>query len=113
MKPITENGDLAILFSENLEIPQKVQDLLDQREVRRQLPEVADNTSSSNANETLDAYVKEVFEMKAMQYSNSTGTYRGTKIAFNPHLVTWNNQGMKINFNFSYPLQVSRDLKKD
>jgi len=87
--PITRNGNLTTKFSENLKVPKLVESLLSQRE-ERQLSEVDSNQSYDKVNETLDAYIIEVFEIRAMQFYEENGTYRENNIDFNPHLITWN-----------------------
>ena len=52
------------------------------------------NDSSDKANETLDTYIKEVFEIRCMQYYEEHDTYRENKIDFYPHLNTWDKQGI-------------------
>ena len=48
-----------------------------------------------------------------MQYFAYTDSFRENRIAFKPHLVEWDEKGLVMFLNFTYPLQVSHSEKKD
>ena len=89
MTPIKATGNLTLGFSEKLNVPTYVQNLLEKRN-QRILSEESQNSSSVNA--SLDAYILEVFNMSCMQYFQETESYRSNKIGFTPHLILWTEE---------------------
>ena len=111
MQPIDSNGNLFVKFSEELKVPEIVETLQEQRSQR--LLSDGDQNTFLNVNETLDAYIMEVFDIKTLKFNSESNSFVENKIAHNPHMVRWDEGGIEIDLNFQHPLQVSRQAKQD